>query len=78
MDQERIEKDVDAPVSSQDNLVSLFGLYNFIVGIGVLVLPVVTGSLVDTFASVKVAFLFQSCCHIFCSLALGLALFLSK
>ena len=77
-DQDPIQKDADTPASSRDNLVSLFGLYCFIVGIGVLVVPVVTGSIVDTFASVKVAFLFQSCCHTFCSLALGLALFLSK
>ena len=78
MEPRPIDKDTKAPTLSHDNLVSLFGLYNFVVGIGTLVLPVATGSMVDAFASVKIAFLFQCCCHIFCALALGLALFLSK
>ena len=70
---------VPSSVSSTNSayLASLLGLFNFIIGIGNVVVPFAAGSLVDAFTSIDIAFLFQGCCHLSCVLGLGLALFLS-
>ena len=40
------------------DLPSVYGLFNFIMGIGILVMPTITGSLVDFYGSYKAPFRF--------------------
>ena len=40
-------------LSDSDDLASLFALYGFIIGLGVFLVPLATGSLVDAFSSFK-------------------------
>ena len=40
------------------DLPSIYGIFNFLVGIGIVVVPAVTGSLVDSFGTYRAPFRF--------------------
>ena len=42
----------------RNHLPSVYGMFNFVMGIGILIIPVITGSLVDYFKTFKAPFLF--------------------
>ena len=47
------------------DLASIFGLFNFIVGTGIIVVPIGSGSVVDAFVTFKSAFIFHGCGQLF-------------
>ena len=68
----------DLASGSGDNLASLFGLFNFVVGVGIAVIPAISGSLVDAFASTAVTFPFHAGGHLVAFAAVITALWLSR
>ena len=72
------EKEAKERHESSDNLASLFGLFNSIVGIGTVAVPAISGSLVDALRSIKVTFVFHAFGYLFGFAALAIAIHLSR
>ena len=53
-----IQSIVYQDMMGRDDLPSVYGIFNFLVGIGIVIVPIITGSLVDHFGTYKARFLF--------------------
>ena len=71
-------KEIARKSNSDDNLPSLFGLFNLIVGVGNAVIPASAGAVIDAAGSIAVTFLYNAGGHFVGALALTLAVFLSR
>ena len=66
------------PPPPQRDLASIFGLFNFIVGVGIVVIPIASGAVVDTFVSFKSTFIFHGCGQLIVAVLMATACWLSR
>ena len=59
------EKESLSSTGSKANLASMFGLYNFIICVGVGLVPVISGMVADTYGDFRSTFVFHGGCLIF-------------
>ena len=62
----------------REDLPSVYGLFNFLLGIGIVTIPVITGSLVDSFGTFRAPFRFLAVVQVVATVVLGASIFINK
>lgn len=62
----------------RDDLPSVYGIFNFLVGVGSVIVPVITGALVDFFGTNRIPFLFFAVSQVLTFFALSASILIKK